>query len=400
MALQRAIVCMRAMGLAVLAGFVLCGCATPALDAARHDFYAGQYDKADKALESAKMPDKDRVLLLMERGTIREASGNYDDSSRDFIAASDLLDQFETYSLSKGTASWVVNDTVENFRGAPFERTLLHVFTAHDHLALGHWDDAAVEARRIIKSLDPSVRGNYPEDAFSRYVAGFCLEMIDDTANAELQYREATRLLRGLKVDEATGHIAVVPVSTNGEAAVEDSSTETPWQSELVCFILAGRSPRGEDTLNDRWMMESEPVYAEIYSKDMYLGRSYNLADTVDLAFATDRMEAARKAAKTIGRVVVKEGISEQVEKQNEALGELLRFVLIGLLERPDIRRWETLPRWLQVARVPCPSALDEYQVRLVGPYGTAVRTATVRNPITRRGNIFFSLWRDTAPPL
>lgn len=86
--------------------------------------------------------------------------------------------------MSKGVASWVVNDGVQNFRGAPFERTMVHVMAAKNYLALGEWDDAAAEARRIIKSLEPDIRGEYPEDAYSRYMAGFCLEMIDDDSNA------------------------------------------------------------------------------------------------------------------------------------------------------------------------------------------------------------------------
>ena len=69
MDLRRVIVCLRPVGLVVLTALILCGCATPALDSARHHFYAGKYDKANETLDSAKVPENNQVLFLMERGT-------------------------------------------------------------------------------------------------------------------------------------------------------------------------------------------------------------------------------------------------------------------------------------------------------------------------------------------
>ena len=403
MDLRRVMGCLRPVGLIVLTALIQCGCSTPALDSARYHFYSGQFDKAAETLNTAKVPENNVVLFNMERGTIRLSEGQYEDSARDYIAASDELDKLETYSVSKGTASWVVNDTVENFRGTPYERTLLHAFTAKDHLAMANWDNAAVEARRIIKNLDPSIRGDYPEDAYSRYMAGFCLEMIDDNSNAEIQYRKASALLSGIKVDEQTGHIIPIPghpADTNFLTAFAEPpcSNEKSWPSELVCFVLLGRSARGSDTWEQNWA-PGQPMYAEIYCKGKRLGRSYNLADTVDLAYTTDRIEAVRKMIKTVGRVAVKEAIAQSLEaNNNEVLGDLARFVLIGLLERPDLRRWETLPRWLQVARVPCPPDIQSFDVVLKTFNGTTIRTLRVEQPITRRRNTFVSFCRDIVP--
>jgi hypothetical protein len=390
----------RPVGLAVLAGAAASGCATTALNAARHDFYAGRYDRAEQSLVADRIPDIDRVLMLMERGMARQAAGRYADSSRDFVDASDRLEELQTYSVSKGAASWVVNDGVQSFRGAPFERTLLHVFTAMNHLALANWDEAGVEARRILKTLQPENRGNYPDDACSRYVAGLGLELNDDPSNAELQYREAAGLSREALVNPATGHL--LPwISPSGSTNVaEIIAGDRPWDHELVCFILLGRAPTGREQWDHAWA-PPPPVHAVICHEGRPLGRSYTLTDTAQLAFTTDQIEALRKAAKTAGRIALKEVIAQSVESKNDdGLGDLVRFVLIGLLEQPDLRRWETLPRWLQVARVPCPRDLDRYEIRLVSSAGHTVRTVEVGAPITRRRNLTVSFWRDTPPPL
>lgn len=385
---RRVIACLQVTGAALLAALLLAGCATPALDASRHHFYQGSFDKADKELADIPSTDKDRVLYLMERGTVRQARGHYEESSRDFITASDAIDKLETYSLSQGASSMVINDAVQSFRGAPYERSLLHAFTAKNFLALGDWDDAYVEARRIMKTLDPLARGDYPEDAYSRYMAGFCLEMLDDPSNAALQYRKAAGLMQNGWLDEKTGRFADAP------PASASAGLSAP-RHELVCFILIGGTDSGAGYYN----AGGGAVYATISSDGRTLGRSFHLADTAELAFSTEQVEAVHKAAKTVGRILVKEAIADSFETHNNPfLGDLIRFVLIGLLERPDTRRWETLPRLLQVARVPCPADLKAFDVTFRNAAGVPLQTLQVTQPISRRGNVYVSFCRNFPP--
>lgn len=399
MARPRAIAWVRLCALLALAGLGA-GCATPGLEAARQNYYLGRTAQADQALETAKPPEKDEVLFLMERGTVRQGAGRYEDSAKDFDAASKRLDELQTYSVSKGAASWVVNDGVQNFRGAPFERTMVHVMAAKDYLALGKWDDAAVESRRIIKSLEPDIRGEYPEDAYSRYMAGFCLEMIDDDSNAALQYKRASELMGGLAVNEDTGRIYVrPPPGADGQPAPPPAETEERWPAELVAFIMIGRAPGGDAQWREDWHPEPA-AYAEIYAGDQLLGRSYNLSDTVELTFLTEKLRALQQTAKTVGRIILKEAIAEAVEHEthSEGWGELVRFILIGLLEQPDVRRWETLPRWMQVARVRAPKDLATVKVVFKNSMGNTLRTVELSAPLTRRRNTFVTFCRDIVP--
>lgn len=385
----------------LIATLLTVGCSTASLDTARYSYYAGRPDLADKTLTRLKVSNKDEVLLLMERGMVRQTLGDYENSSQDLIQAYDRLGEMEAYSVSKGGASWVVNDNVQNFRGAPYERSLLHAFTAMNHLALGHWNDSAVEARRIIESLDPEVIGKYPDDPFCRYMAGFCLELNDEPSNAALQYQKASDLLAGLTVDPSTGHI--LPDVEEAFARPADDTDFTPMPndppSELVCFISVGRSYRGPEA--GTWVKNWQPGsanYAELYADGQYLGRSYPLTDTVNLAFTTEQLDATRKAAKSAGRIAVKEVIAGSIESESsDAVGDLVRLVLIGLLEQPDVRRWETLPRWMQVARVPCPPDLSEVNVVFKNEQGYTTQVVTVKEPLQKHRNTYVALCRDLA---
>jgi hypothetical protein len=335
----------------------------------------------------------------MERGMIRQAAGSYDASSKDFIEAFNILDKMASLSVTKDTGSMVVNDTVQDYRGAPFERTLLHAFTAKNHLAQANWENAAVEARRIINSLSPEQKADYPDDAYSRYVAGFCLEMVNDDSNAALEYRKADSVSSHVHVDDKSGRLSAktMATDTNAPASVVSEPVDTAtWPSELVCFILAGRSTRGGDYRGSR--MGGGEVYAEIYHEGTKLGRSYALADTVDLAFTTQQKEAVKKMIKTAARVAAKETIAYQVEQNDALLGALVRLVLINLLEQPDMRCWETLPRWLEVARVPCPPGLKEFDVAFMTSSGVETSRIHVSQPLKMRRNTYVSFCRDIVP--
>ena len=377
---------------------LLTGCASVPFEAARENFHRGRLDRAESALaENEPAPDdRDRVLFLMERGTIRQAEGRYADSSADWIAAADRIRQLETYSVSKGAASLVVNDSVQPFRGAPYERALLHAMTAINHFAVANWDNAAVEARRIVDSVDPAVQEGFPSDAFTYYVAGSALELIDDPSNAALLYRKAAAAApTGVRIDDATGRIALLPPGvTNAPAAFPPRPPG--WTGDLICFVMLGRAPDGATDYAPAWSAYGA-THAEIRIGGTTAGRSVPLADIAWLAAQTDRRVAALKLAKTAARVAIKEVIAESAAQSagNDAVGDLVRMLLIGLLEHPDLRRWGTLPRSLQVARVPCPPNLRDFEVVLRASTGAELRSIVIAAPLARRRTTWVSFYRD-----
>ncbi len=134
--------------------------------------------------------------------------------------------------------------------------------------------------------------------------------------------------------------------------------------------------------------------YAEIYSDDAYLGRSYPFSNTADLMADSRRRLAAIQLAKDATRIATKIAISEAAKQQNDALGALVWLTLFAM-EMPDTRCWETLPLWLHIARVPCPEKLPNYKVVFKSAGGSTLGTKTIAAPLTRRGNMWISFCRD-----
>jgi len=136
--------------LCALACFLLAsGCASIRLESARNNYSIGQLDKAIKELTPLPNNNTDKVLFLMERGMFNQAARNYRASTLDWIDAARMADALDLYSISGDTPSIVINDRVMPFRGAPYERILMHAFAAKSYMAMAEWEDAAVEARNI-----------------------------------------------------------------------------------------------------------------------------------------------------------------------------------------------------------------------------------------------------------
>lgn len=376
--------------LALLAAVLTAGCSSVSVEKARANFYAGRFAKANENLRSITSDNKDEILYLSERGMIRQNLRLYDESSKDWREATEINERLPDYSVTKQTASLLVNDRVLTYRGMPFERTLIYTFLAKNYFAQYNWDYSAICARNVIAHLEN--RNGFPDIPYSRYLAGFCLEMINDKGNAAIQYRAAAKIMNNLSIDPDSGRITSVSSNMAVGAHTNNSSTETIGEAsgELICFIGIGKMPKWCQSEYD---YEMAP-FAEIFCENKYLGRSYPFANTAELMVDSKKRLAVLQTAKTVTRVVIKEVISESVESQNQALGEITRLILFSL-EQPDTRCWETLPLWLEIARVPCPSTLESYRIVFKTSAGAALKSKTISAPISRRGNIFISFCRD-----
>lgn len=364
--------------LLVLAG----GCSTVPLDRALRNFNDGCLEEADKDL-SAIPSGSDKIMHLMERGMIRHLRRDYANSTRDWLQAVQLEKELETHSASKAGASMLVNDNLLDFRGYPYERTYLHVYLAKNYLAQGLWQDAGVEARAIAMALTPAKLDGFPDDAFSHYIAGFCLELNGDDSNAAMQYRQASKLAPFSGLDSRTGRFAS---PTNGiEEASGHPKVYEYTGPELVCFI---------DFSGVNGII---PQYADIYAGGQYLGRSRTLSNVLDLEIASSGRMKMRKTAKTAGRLALKSAIALAASSKDNDLGQLAWLMLLAT-ETEDLRRWSTLPSQLAVARVACPENLQEIVIEFKGYSGITLRRMVFAAPIPRKNRIYVAVCRDHPP--
>lgn len=370
----------------VLVALVASGCATAPLARSRAAFREGNYTNAAAALTPITAGNIDRVLCLLERGMAQQCATNYEASLTDWFAALAQMEQLDAIRISKDTAGVVVNERSLPYRAAPFESVLLHAFAAKSYLAMDRWEDAAVEARNIIHLTES--RGDVPADPYSRYLAGFCLEMTGDRDGAQFLYRQLTNSFADAVLDPDTGRFQA-PAATNAEpdeagpAPAAAAATATP-AAELVCFIGCG----------DFLSLPGPAGYAEIYDGDQRLGRSYPLTDVATLREKTREQRTGRVVARTVVRLALKEILIAVVRAKDDDLGDLLRVALYEL-EVADDREWASLPRALHVARVPCRPDLTAYRIVFRDGAGRACGSLDVEQPLARRHNTRVSFCRS-----
>ena len=356
-------ICLTGLAVTLLAGT---GCTSSGLNRARSRYYSGSFEEAAGTFDERPVRSRDQILMLMERGAAWQAAGEHQRAINDWLEAADRMRELDYIRLSEQASSLIISDATKTYAGWPYERALLHAHTAKSFFALQQWHAAAVEARLIAYGLEDL--NAFPDDPYTRYVAATAFELIRDYNGARIEFTKADELTPHIRINPVTG--AITP-GTNAPANV------VPPDQEFIAFIGIGRAPTfnmGPPGQNLRW--GSNP-YVEVRQGDQILGRSYTLMTTTTLAHETERRIAAIQAARTVTRIIIKESISRAVEENNTLLGGILRIFLYAT-EAPDTRSWQTLPNWLQVARVPLADDTTELELHFKTSAGTTIKTMRI----------------------
>lgn len=96
----------------------------------------------------------DRLLYYLDSGMLHFYAGNYDESVQRLTEAEFLIEELFTVSVSQATATFILNDTVQDYSGEDFEDIYLNVFKSIAFLDQGASESAFVEARRINNKLN------------------------------------------------------------------------------------------------------------------------------------------------------------------------------------------------------------------------------------------------------
>ncbi len=208
------------------------------------------------------------------------------------------------------------------------------------------------------------------------------MELVDDPANARVEYRKASKISKTLDVSDSG---LLLP---EGQIDIENPETQPPAppkdQAYLICIILTGRIADYSKSIPDN---ESKPPVITISSNGETLGDAVAIVDMGTLAFDSEAQRAVLHAAKTAARIAGKIAIADSVSDHNGLLGALVYMTLMAL-EQPDVRHWETLPRHISLARLPCPADLKTIELTI----GT--KEITIKRPIQKQGHLFITFER------
>ena len=370
---------------------------------------------------------QDAALYYLEQGIIAHFGCYYEESNQSLSRAESIMEELYTRSLSKGAASFLINDNTVPYRGEDFENALVNLFMALNYVGLGLWEDALVEARKVDSKLgvinsryEEDKRNVYREDGFIRFLMGVLYEAELESNDAFISYRKAEEIYR----TEYRVNYGVSPppfliekllssaraMDFHEEAAeiqekYPDVASMNPVEkAEMAEIYFLHYNGLGPEKVAKRWFIPMPDGYVlkiaypsferrryrisrgEITLRSLGSGCSYRFAtvlmeDIGSIAVMNLENRLNRIKAKAVGRATAKylatKGASKVAEdKGGEMLGLLVQIagnVAAAATEQADIRHWRLLPAEIRVGRVVVPPGEYEGEIEFVDTTGAVV---------------------------
>ncbi len=381
-----------------LVALPLFGCATDYVSRTRDVRQAYEtYDHAGalsrlEAEEKAK-GEKDRLLVLMDKGMILHADGKYAESIKVFAEAEKLADGLDLVSVSEEAATLVANERQRAYRGEDFERLMINCLQALNYAALGQDESALVEVRRMNERLRVMIaeqKKPYQQLAVAKYLAGALWEDQGELDSAFIDYWQAYE--RNPRLEHLADALLRLAKKTGREDQYEQLRKAFPHandaplgkdEGEVLVVIEAGLSPQKESSRSASTTNAANLVVVPVF-KDRGVPSLARVTPSAGPSAAgvtgvtvTSVREVAhqhlnerigRYLARAVAGTAVKAGIAAGAGAltKSEEVG-LLAFYLLTLTNEADLRSWLSLPAEFQLVRVRMPAGAQEVSVQSRG---------------------------------
>jgi hypothetical protein len=404
--------------------------------------------------------EDDALLQALTTGATAYYAKQFSRSAAVLDTAALLADDRITASLSRDGLAAVTNDMARPYQPRRTERLFIPYYAMLSYVQLGAWEDASVEARRLVGLLDQFGEdrdaGERAMHGAMEHLAGAVFERAGERDAAQVAYRAAHALLaplpetvsRGTIADEGElllvverGFVAHRTTETielelgdddrdslRGDdehrrrtaARIAANATETGTRqgnasatavtSRLSVPTFVPSRRRHHDNEDDDYHLTvafpSLRRSARQWGGEVRLAVDGTPVDGVTASAVIDdasevdaRRERVALATRAVARAAMKYVVTKAIkDKKGEAAGQIANFGA-SLLERADVRSWHVLPQAITLTRVRVPAGTRA--VRLDVGDGSGVRTFDVGMATVRAGALTIvplRLWRDPRP--
>lgn len=367
--------------------------------------YADAAEHLKKGLAEQGEDGRDVLLYLLDVALSLHSAGKYKESNEYFLRADKMAEIKDYTSLTKESATLLTSDNIKDYRGEDFENVLVNSYLSMNYAALGNYEDALVEARRVNQKLYRMINEGerkYKQNAFARYLSAVIYEADGNFNDAYVDYKEAYKIapeLPGLGRDlwrmsrlnadrddmekwdkqfkltdedhrqamlagPRSGRGEIIVIYENGISPIKRPN---PGFSQLPKFF-----PRYNPVLRARVDVRTvlTPGPASAASPEppvAYTADTAMLENIETTAMQNLDEKYGALLAKKIAGLVAKELVAHEIGKRTDPLIGFLAKIAMYASDQADVRSWNLLPHDLQIARI----AVDpgEYSVR-VSPIG------------------------------
>lgn len=408
--------------------------------------------------------DDDALLDRLTLATSAYYAGQFLRAGALLDTAALLADDRITERLSRDALALVTNDNARPYRPRRTERLFMPYYGMLSYARVEHWEDAAVEARRMVALLArydaDRDAGERPLHAAFEHLAGAVLERAGQQGEAQVAYRAAHQMLevvpeRPVARGQGEGELVVVlergfvahRVTEQIDRFIGDderrrrgrhdrmrgddrhdddvqraSGTAAPVRASTVrgaggTFASDSATPPrsgrsyDEDDDTDYWLAVAFPSLrrsgrpagqaTELRIESAALD-GMRISSVIDEAASADeRRDRLAMLARATARASAKYALTKVVkDKKGELAGTLANYGA-SLLERADVRSWHLLPQEVLVFRTRLPAGTHLVQLEVAD--GATVRTVELGPVVVRAGSVTIEplrVWRDRQPPV
>lgn len=404
-----------------LSSLVLLGCSNyqeVALDGAKmvdkRQFKSALLHYDDKLKDSRL----DRLLYLLDTGTILHFDSQHEASNRNFMEAEVLIQQLDRISITEETASMLSNDEAKPYKGEDHEKIMISVYIIMNFLALQQWESAQIEVRKIQEKLEVLRRNEgqkYTEDPFASYLSGLVFEAQGQFDSAYIDYKKVHELQPDFPLvkDDLLRLSQRLNFTDDYDQWVKafgkhSLNKEAEKNSEEVIFIYAaGKSPRklahqssansvmigymvaggigaaaGGDFLIPIPRYKNRPYSIQqirVSQNAQEIAQSAEVENLEEVAQQSLKDRVGREVAKSLLRLASKAKMQDEIRKSLGGTAGLIAGIGFSLSQKADTRSWLTLPASWQIAKARLPFGSHELKVTYVDQFARAANSEMVK---------------------
>ncbi len=385
--------------LAILIAFLCPACAhySQKIEQSILSYESGQMEKARDTFQSTMKGSRDAHLLQLEKGMCDLSLGHTKVAVSDFTVSINSFDRLMKGSRIRQGASFILDDAVRDYVGAPYEVISARIFLGLAYLLMSdHFEDVSAACYNLddkMEQIEFYYERSYPFDGrghasnfsfqippLGKYFAALAAERRGELDNAGIYMRqavsgmpscgyfreEASRMKRSRK-DNLVFVFALVGMAPRKQVSV---SRELTALTAGIRTLYAATDPKHR--LNDVALQTvlTSPVKIPGYPKRVpFWHRGFSVKPSEDnrgvrTQVVADFDQYAREEHKTLlpgilmraaVRRLIKEvavhAAAEQVKDQDlKLLTRTFTGLALTQTERVDTRSWTTLPREVHAA--------------------------------------------------
>jgi tetratricopeptide (TPR) repeat protein len=378
----------KAFLVAMLLLAVACATYTSRMELSRELYHEGRYNDAlgdlNKLVGDAS--GRDYYLLLLERGKVNLAAGQYDSAIVDLQSAERRFLEIEaTTSLNEAFKSMLVNPTMGEYQPDPHEKIMISSYLLLAYWLKGDREGAFVERNRLVARLKQYTGGLSDKDRaaldvpFARYLAAVIYEIEGREDDARIEYEALGRIMPEAVpavFDPNLGEIVVftevgrapVLVSTEIRGYLQKDGGNLvgffnlPGSSGPQMFFLPGFNDLSLDKSGvlftfayPRCVKQRQPVArCALVIDGVEAGEMKPLDDLESTAYTAYEKDLGRTLLKAAFRTYLKTVAQTKLAKDDDAKGVAINVFakMLAAVDRADTRSWQTLPAEVRVFRM------------------------------------------------